>query len=224
MLESRFVLTIETHCHTNASGDCLVRPEDLIARCRARGIDKVIITDHNTIAGALVAKQIDPDRVIVGEEIYTKKGELLVAFVQEEVPPWLEPEEAIHRLREQGAFISVSHPFDVMRAGHWKLPDLLAIAPLVDAIEIFNARCLLPAYNQRAKEFAAEHGLNGTSGSDAHTLMELGRAAMVVNEFNDADGLLKVVTGAQYKTSRSGLGVRLASRFAALRAKLANKT
>ncbi|MGH2581553.1 MAG: PHP domain-containing protein [Anaerolineales bacterium] len=217
------MLTIETHCHTNASGDCLVRPGDLIATCRKRGIDKVIVTDHNTIAGALVAKEMDPDRVIVGEEIYTKKGELLAAFVQEEITPWLEPEEAIRRLREQGAFISVSHPFDVTRSGHWKLPDLLAIAPFVDAIEIFNARCLLPAYNRRAKEFAAEHGLNGTSGSDAHTLMELGRAAMIVDDFNDAEGLRKVVAQAQYKAARSGFSVRLASRFAALRAKLANK-
>jgi predicted metal-dependent phosphoesterase TrpH len=214
------MLTIETHCHTNASGDCLVRPADLVARCRDRGIDKVIITDHNSIVGALVAKELDPDRVIVGEEIYTTKGELLAAYVNEEVPAWLQPEDAIRRLRDQGAFISVSHPFDVMRPGYWKLPDLLAIASLVDAIEIFNARCLLPAYNNRAKEFAAEHGLRGTSGSDAHTLMELGRAAMLVGDFSDAEGLRNVIANAEYKTTGSGLTARLASRFASLRKKL----
>jgi hypothetical protein len=34
----------------------------------------------------------------------------------EEVPPGLTPHEAIRRLRDQGAFISVSHPFDTTRS------------------------------------------------------------------------------------------------------------
>ena len=59
----------------------------------------------------------------------TTRGELLAAFVTEEVPSGLSPQEAIQRLRSQGAFISVSHPFDVMRHGHWDLPDLLEISP-----------------------------------------------------------------------------------------------
>ena len=33
-------------------------------------------------------------------------------------------QETIEILREQGAFISVAHPFDQLRKGHWALPDL----------------------------------------------------------------------------------------------------
>jgi predicted metal-dependent phosphoesterase TrpH len=86
--------------------------------------------------------------VIVGEEILTTQGELLAAFVTEEIPARLSPLETIHRLRAQGAFISVSHPFDGHRG--WQLEALLEIAPLVDAVEVFNARCIFARDNQLA--------------------------------------------------------------------------
>lgn len=113
------LLRIEFHCHTIYSPDSLNEIDDLLRTCEERGIDRVVITDHNTIAGAVAAKELDPKRVIVGEEIRTTQGELLAAFVQEKIPRGLSPFEAIARLREQGAFISVSHPFD-RRGGYWK--------------------------------------------------------------------------------------------------------
>lgn len=216
------MFTVESHCHTNASGDCLVRPENLVAACRQRGVDRVIITDHNSIAGAQAAKKLDPERVIVGEEVLTTKGELLTAFVTQEIPRRLEPLEAIKRLRDQGAFISVSHPFDPRRSG-WTEEDLIELAPLVDAIETFNARNILPSYNLRAREFASQHGLPGTAGSDAHTVFELGRAVMLLPDFNNADGMRRAMQEVQYRTRGSSVLVRLASRTAALRNKLARR-
>ncbi|HLE16473.1 MAG TPA: PHP domain-containing protein, partial [Anaerolineales bacterium] len=136
------MLRVEFHCHTYRSKDSLASIEKLLQTCRRKGIDRLVITDHNTTAGAQEAQALDPERVIAGEEIMTQSGELLCAFVTEEIPKGLPPLEAIHRLRQQEAFISVSHPFDVMRNGHWQLPDLLAILPYVDAIETFNARCM----------------------------------------------------------------------------------
>ena len=164
------MLNVELHCHTNASKDSLIRPGDLLAACRRIGLDRVAITDHNTIAGALSARDLDPELVIVGEEIKTSGGELLAFFVEEEIPAGLPALETIARLREQKAFISVSHPFDQLRGGHWQLSELLAIAPYIDAIETFNARCLSPAFNHAAQEFAVRHRLPGTAGSDAHTI------------------------------------------------------
>ena len=117
----------EFHCHTRASTDSLTRPVDLIAMARRKGIDRVIITDHNSISGAREAQMIAPDLIIVGEEIMTTQGEILAAFVAEEIPAYLTPQETIRRLKEQGAFISVSHPFDEFRKGGWKENELLEI-------------------------------------------------------------------------------------------------
>ncbi len=179
----------EFHCHTIYSKDSLSRPEALVEAARRKGIDRLIVTDHNTIAGALACKALDPQRVVVGEEIMTTKGEILAAYVEEEIPPGLSPQETIARLRAQGAFISVSHPFDRMRNGHWALPDLLEILPLVDAIETFNARCMWPGFNTQAQRLARQHGIPGTVGSDAHALFELGRATLLLPPFQDGKSL-----------------------------------
>ena len=116
---------MEFHCHTIYSKDSLTPPQRLAEACRRKGIDRVVITDHNTIAGAKIAQAADPERVIVGEEIMTTRGEILAAFVTTEIPALLTPGETIERLREQGAFISVSHPFDAWRKGGWEEEDLL---------------------------------------------------------------------------------------------------
>ena len=123
------MLRTEFHCHTIFSKDSLTRPRSLVDTCRRKRIDRVVVTDHNTIAGARVAYALDPELVIVGEEIMTTRGEILAAFVSEEVPKGLSPQETIRRLKDQGAFISVSHPFDRWRGGGWEEDDLLEVLP-----------------------------------------------------------------------------------------------
>ena len=211
------VLRVEFHCHTSFSKDCLVTPDRLALCAVDKGIDRLVITDHNTIAGALAAKRLDPGRVIVGEEIMTTKGELLAAFVTAEIPAGLTPAEAISRLRDQGAFISVSHPFDLHRKGAWREADLLDIAPLVDAIEIYNSRCTEPHHNFLAREFAERLGLAGTVGSDAHTCWELGRSTQLLPDFASAGELEHLIRQAQYSTRWSPPWIHLTSRYAVWR-------
>ena len=207
------MLRVEFHCHTVFSEDCLTSPTDLINACRQKGIDRIIITDHNSIAGALAAKELDLERVIVGEEIMTTAGELLAAFVTEEVPAGLEPLEAIELLHAQGAFISVSHPFDKLRSP-WDPKILTDLIPEIDAIEVFNARVMWPGFNWKARNFAREHDLAGTSGSDAHTIAEVGAATLWLDEFSDASGLRHAIRHAQHQNQISGPWVHFASRRA----------
>jgi predicted metal-dependent phosphoesterase TrpH len=211
------MLRVEFHCHTIFSKDSLTTPEKLLETSRRKGIDRVVITDHNRTGGALQAKALDPQRVIIGEEIMTSAGELLAAFVQEELPAGLAPMEAIARLREQGAFISVSHPFDHLRSGHWKPADLLEIAPHVDAIETFNSRCMWPSFNTRAQAFAQAHNLPGTAGSDAHAPSELGRATLLLPEFSSAESLRAVLRLGEPRLALSGPWVHFYSRYAVWR-------
>lgn len=196
-MEKLASLRVEFHCHTMYSKDSLVRPRSLVQTCRRKGIDRVVVTDHNEIRGALHAQELAPELVIVGEEIMTTRGELLAAYVKELVPKGLEPREAIERLRAQGAFISVSHPFDSRRSGAWDLRDLKEITPLVDAIEVFNSRCMGPGPNRKALEFAQEYRLGGTAGSDAHVVSELGTATLRLPYFNDPASLRRALFSAR---------------------------
>ena len=218
------MLQVEFHCHTIFSKDSLTRPEDLVKTCRRKGLDRVVVTDHNTIAGARAAQAIDPALVIVGEEIMTTRGEILAAFVSQEIPKGLTPRETIRRLKDQGAFISVSHPFDRWRSGHWQEDDLLEILPAIDAIEVYNSRCMLPAFNEEAQQFAETHNLAGTVGSDAHTAFELGRSFMELEPFESAQGLRDVIRRGVPSVRRSPAWVRLTSRYAVLYKKLKGYT
>ena len=209
-------IRVEFHCHTHYSKDALTTPERLIDACRRKGIDRVVVTDHNSIAGARAVQALDPELVIVGEEIKTTRGELLAAFVTEEIPPGLSPQETIRRLKEQGAFISVSHPFDIYRGGHWHEPDLLAILSDVDAIEVFNSRCWSPEFNRQALMFAEQHNIAGTVGSDAHAALELGRAVLLLEQFEGPDELRAVIRRGVPKTRWSPPWFHLISRYAVI--------
>jgi hypothetical protein len=211
------MLSVEFHCHTNASKDSLTSPRELVETCRRKGIDRVVVTDHNSIAGALAAQALDPERVIVGEEIMTTCGEILAAYVTEEIPKGLTPQETIRRLKDQGAFISVSHPFDIFRSGGWREADLLEILPQVDAIEVYNSRCFLPHFNREARQFAERHNIAGTVGSDAHTAFELGRSVLLLEQFEGPEEMRKVIRNGIPKTRWSPPWFHFSSRYAAIR-------
>lgn len=210
------MLGVEFHCHTVFSKDSLTSPQKLVETCRRKKIDRVVVTDHNSIAGAQAAHLLDSELVIVGEEILTTKGEILAAYVTEEIPPFLSPNETIKRLKDQGAFISVSHPFDKLRKGGWQEDDLLEIIPDLDAIEVFNSRCMDPNFNRLAREFAEEHNIPGTVGSDAHAAFELGRSILLLEQFEGPDEMRKVIRQGVPQVKWSPPWFHLTSRYASL--------
>ena len=199
MQNKKHWLRVEFHCHTSISRDSSNRLPRLLQVARQRGLDRLAITDHNTIANALRAKEMDPELVIVGEEIKTTCGELLAYFVTRGVPKNSSPMAAIDLLRKQNAFISVAHPFDHRRSG-WTMAELQEILPYLDAVEVFNSRCFKPSANQSALEFAESNGLAKMVGSDAHSLVELGLSTMKLPQFDSAEDLRQVIRLAQMET------------------------
>ena len=93
----------------------------------------------------------------------------------------------------------------------WQPAALLEILPYIDALETFNSRCMWPGWNKAALLFAKQHNLPGTSGSDAHTPEEVGRATMLLEDFKDAEELRRVIGLAVPHNRLSGWGVHFAS-------------
>jgi len=169
----------------------------VIEACRKQGIDKVAITDHNTIAGALALREMAPDLVIVGEEIRTNVGEIIAYFVEEEVPKRLSLQEAIARVRGQGGVVGVPHPLDRLRREALGRANLLTIIEQVDLLEVFNARTVFSSNNRRALDLARERGLLASAGSDAHIACEIGHAYVEMPVFDDKDGFLRSLAQGQ---------------------------
>jgi predicted metal-dependent phosphoesterase TrpH len=207
-------MRMELHSHTIYSKDCLVTPEAYIAACRRKGIQRAAVTDHNTAEGALRMAQLAPDLIVVGEEVRTTHGELLAYFLQETIPPDLDPLETIARIRAQGGVVGVSHPADRIRREAMGLARLPVVLDHIDALETFNARCLLPGDNRAAAEVARVRGLPGFCGSDAHTVFELGTATMELEPFDGPEAFLRSLRAGRMVAHASLPIVHFASRWA----------
>ena len=214
------ILRADFHSHTVYSKDGLTGIGKFIDAARRAGLDRIAVTDHNTLRGALEAVALAPDFVVPGEEIQTREGELLGYYIREEIPKGLTPEETIIRLREQGAAVSVSHPFDRFRRGAWNPVTLARIAPLVDAVEGFNARCFFATDNRMAADFARDHRLPITAGSDAHAALEIGAAGLEIPPFHDGATLRAALRGARVFGRLLPWWVHLLSQYAKVKKRL----
>ena len=214
----------DLHCHTVYSKDSLTPLAAVIRACRKKGIQRIAITGHNTIEGALRLRDMAPELIIVGEEIKTTHGEIQAFFIEKRIPPGLSPEETIDRVREQGGVVGVSHPLDPIRGEAMGAENLLRIAHLVDCIEVFNARSIFARHNRQAAEFARQHGLPGTAGSDAHTAFEIGRAYMEMPNFTGPASFLEALKQGRVLGRQSLPLVHFFSRWATFRKRLQTKS
>jgi predicted metal-dependent phosphoesterase TrpH len=209
---------VDLHCHTRASFDCLSAPKAVVKAAAERGLTHLAITDHDRIDGALEARVLAPAglTIIVGEEVKTRGGDLICLFLQEAIPPGLPAAEAIAAARAQGGLVGIPHPFDRLRGSLLRDPAMVAIASSVDWVETHNAR-LLGGGNDRAVEFAREHGLPGVAVSDAHSILEVAVAySRLEGDPGTPAGLLAALVGAELVPGRASLVIRAWTPFAKL--------
>ena len=190
------------HMHTFYSHDCMTSPEALVRRCNDVGLDCIAVTDHNSLAGAQAVKAVAGFTVILGEEIKSTAGEITGLFLTEEIPAGLPPIETAKRIKDQGALVSVPHPFSGYGRSSLAEGSVTELLPYVDIIETFNARTMSPASNALARAFAKEHGLAATAVSDAHTLRELGRTFTELPDFDGTPEGFKEALGEARLTER----------------------
>jgi predicted metal-dependent phosphoesterase TrpH len=206
---------IDLHCHTSASFDCLAAPSAVVRAAASRGLTHLAITDHETVDGALEAREAARKHaphltVIVGEEVRTLEGDLIALYIERAVPRGLSVAETIVAVREQGGLIGVPHPFDRYRGS---LLQALAGGPFespVDWIEVHNARVMVGDGNTQAAAYAAKHGLPGVAVSDAHSVIEVGVAYTALDgDPGTPAGLLAALQTAELVTGRASYYVRL---------------
>lgn len=186
------------HLHTCYSGDAVTTIDELAERVESTGLDVLCVTDHHAVRGALEALERGVGcRVVVGEEVKTRAGELIGLFLSERVPHGLSPEETIDRIRAQGGCVYVPHPFDPVRHA-LREPVLrrLCAERAIDALEVFNAKVSLDHLNDLAGALATESGVPGGAGSDAHDPAALGAAYVEMPDFDGpADFLDRLPAG-----------------------------
>ena len=86
----------------------------------------------------------------------------------------------------------------------------------MDAIEVYNSRCMLPRFNRKARQFAEKYNLAGTVGSDAHAAFELGQSLMVLEPFEGPDEMRSVIRSGRPRVKWSPPWVHFSSRYAVI--------
>lgn len=204
---TNFLLRVDLHLHSRYSPDSGTSLESLIERCRECGLDRIALTDHNVVEGALKLATMSPDLTIVGEEAKTREGEVIGLFITGRITPYMRAEDAMDLIHEMGGVTYVPHPLDRNRA-HYSAERVVALAPRIDIIETYNPWCE-PAANRAAAELAKELGKVTATGSDAHGVKELGRSWMEMEEFDGPEDFLDKLAHARHVvTAESGTGRR----------------
>jgi predicted metal-dependent phosphoesterase TrpH len=240
-LATRPLIDVDLHMHTDHSSDCATPVEVLLASAREQGLGAIAVTDHNEISGALEARAYAEEhtlkgtgghaagsgghrplhprvKVIVGEEVKTaSEGEVIGLFLEEKIPRGLSLKETIAEIRRQGGLVYVPHPFDRMHS----VPDyehLLRILADVDAIEVFNPRVAIPAFNDEAARFAAKYRVVAGAGSDSHVAQGLGSVRIRMRDFDGPAEFLQSLRDAEILTRPSSLLYVQALKFLQTRA------
>ena len=201
------MVRIDLHLHSNFSHDGQSSLEQLIERSREIGLDRIALTDHNTVEGALDLVRMAPELAIVGEEVKTREGEVIGLFITDYVAPYQTPEQVMDLIHEMGGLTYVPHPLDRHRS-HFRPERVVELAGRIDIIETYNPWCDAAA-NAAAAGLAADLGKVAATGSDSHSAKELGRSWMEIDDYRDpADFLEKLRTARHVVTSSSGTGRR----------------
>jgi predicted metal-dependent phosphoesterase TrpH len=200
-------LRVDLHLHSRYSHDSRTSLEALIERSRACGLDRIALTDHNTVEGALALARLAPELAIVGEEAKTLEGEVIGLFITGSLPAFQRPERVMDLVHDMGGLTYVPHPLDRNRS-HFSAERIAELADRIDIIETYNPWCE-PAANAAAARLAAELDKVAATGSDAHSTHEMGRTWMEMEEYADvADFLAKLRHARHVVTSESGTGRR----------------
>lgn len=174
----------DVHVHTTFS-DGVARPEEVLNHYVLRtGARVIAITDHDTLDGALWARDFmarHPEaysrlQLIVGEEVSTADGHVLGLFLERRIPPGMSAAETVAAIHEQGGLAVAAHPYTCwMRwAGLVGVGDLIRELPF-DAVETRNSNFTEVFANRRAERSAGAKARIGAS--DGHFLAASARCA-----------------------------------------------
>ena len=201
------MLRVDLHLHSDFSHDGRSSLAQLIERAEECELDRIALTDHNTVEGALELARIAPKLAIIGEEAKTMEGEVIGLFITDRLPPYRRPEQVLDLIHEMGGLTYIPHPLDPYRS-HFRTERIVDLADRIDIIETYNPWCDARA-NQAAAALALDLGKVTATGSDAHSAEELGRSWMEMEDYSDPQDFLEKLRSARHVvTAESGTGRR----------------
>lgn len=175
------MIKVDFHTHSSASPDGGITADQYRELLIDGLLDCIAITDHNTIDLAQELHKELGEKIIVGEEIETKQGEIIGLFLSKAIPGGLELADAIQRIKNQGGLVYLPHPFETVRKGIQK-NDLAELVDRIDVVEVYNGRAVAQNKGPEATVWARLNQIPGAASSDAHGIKGIGTAYTLVSD------------------------------------------
>ena len=201
-------MKVSFHLHSKYSKDSLLDLEKIAQIAEKNKIEVVILADHNNLVPEKEIEKIKKIRIIPGEEIKTKEGEIIGIFLKEKIEMGLGVKETIKKIKEQKGLVIVPHPFDSFRKNRLKEKSLFENIDQIEIIEIFNSRNILNSANKKALEFAKKYNKVFIVGSDAHSQFEIAKAIIEIEDFSDQFDFLEKLKKAKFFTKKTSIFIQ----------------
>ena len=171
-------MIIDTHMHENIySDDSLMSLDEITKRAKEIGLNGVCITDHESNG---LRRDIAPSfykdgvLVIVGAEILTYEGDILVFGLEKLPETMIHAKELIEMVNKVNGVTISAHPY---RNNNRGLGDHIRdVKSMLTGVEAFNGSTY-PFANLYAYALATELNLGCFGASDAHVVNKIGTYA-----------------------------------------------
>lgn len=217
------MLKIDLHTHSIQSPDGGISEEQYIELLGNGTLDYVAITDHDTTHAARRLHKTLGEKIIVGQEITTREGELIGLFLDKDVAPGQSLIDTAQAIKKQGGLVYVPHPFETLRKGVTQI-SLDSIAELVDIVEVYNGRAIAQNKGPEASVWARLHHKVTAASSDAHGLRGVGTAYSIVSEKPTAQNLVALLQLGHLHMERPPMHTLLYPKLHRLRKKLSRSS
>ena len=198
------MIRLDLHTHSTGSPDGGIRLEEYKKLLDDKDLDVIAITDHDSIEQAVAIQKQLGERIIVGEEITTKDGEIIGLYLTQKIAPGLSAKDTVAAIKAQGGIVYIPHPFETVRKG-LRSETLDAIADAVDIIEVHNGRAVFQNKGPQALTWARLHNVIGVASSDAHGVKGMGKTYTSISEIPTQTTFLSLLQKARLTTNRPPL-------------------
>lgn len=176
---------VDLHIHESTfSPDSRMRLEDIVAQARARGLDGICITDHDSMGLKESAEEYSRRcgfPIFVGIEYYSLWGDITAWGLSNYPRARIGAQQFVDLVCEEGGFCVACHPFRNNSRGLARhLRDVRGLG----GVEVLNGSTS-PEANLTALNWCRELALCPIGASDAHGLSQVGCFATWLPEHVD---------------------------------------
>ena len=168
-------MLVDMHLHecTN-SPDSFLKLEEIISIAKARGLDAICITDHDSMGMKDHAEEFSryyQFPIFVGVEFFSLQGDITAWGIETFPDHRISAQDFIDHVNKSGGFCVSCHPF---RNNNRGLEDNLRRVKGLHGVEVLNGSTDLEAC-RTALRYARELNLKTIGASDAHLTEKVAR-------------------------------------------------